>query len=82
MQQTVPAMTKGYSRLIIFDSVLPNVGTSVFDSLMDINMIAISGIERTERHWRNLMSSEGLQVTYILPPRAGRGDSIIEVMLK
>jgi hypothetical protein len=49
LRQTVSAMKKGYSRLIIVDVVLPNVGASLQEALMDINMIYISGMERTER---------------------------------
>jgi hypothetical protein len=74
-------MKRGYSRLLIADSVLPDVGASVFGSLFDINMMTLSGIERTERHWRELLEGEGLQVTNILPPKDGKGDSIIEVVL-
>jgi hypothetical protein len=75
-------MKKGYSRLIIIDSVLPNVGASIFGSLMDINMIAISGIERTERHWRELLEGEGLEFKRILAPKSGRGNSVIGAVLK
>jgi hypothetical protein len=75
-------MKKGYSRLVILDSVLPNIGASLFGSLLDINMIALSGLERTERHWRELLEQQGLEVTCILPPPSGRGDSFIEAILK
>ncbi|TVY82819.1 Demethylsterigmatocystin 6-O-methyltransferase [Lachnellula suecica] len=82
LQQIFSAMKKGYSRLVIMDAVLPNVGASVFGALMDINMIALSGIERTERHWRELLESEGLEVKRILPSKPGRSDSVIEAVLR
>lgn len=82
LQQTIPAMKRGYSRLLIADSVLPNFGASLAASLLDINMMALSGIERTERHWKQLLEVDGLRVTKIIPPQDGRGDSIIEVVLE
>jgi hypothetical protein len=47
--------------LIILDVVLPNVGATVFGSFLYINMIALSGVEYTERHWRELLAGEGLE---------------------
>jgi hypothetical protein len=75
-------MKPGYSRLLIVDSVLPNIGASLAASLLDINMMALSGIERTERHWKELLEVEGLRVTKIIPPQDGRGNSVIEVVLE
>ena len=61
------------------DVVLPNKGASTFASLIDINMIAIAGIERTNEHWRKLLEGVGLRVLKIEVPVMG--DGIIEAVL-
>ncbi|KAK6607355.1 hypothetical protein H4I95_05004 [Botrytis cinerea] len=68
LQQTTLAMQKGYSRILIVDSVLPDMGASVYGSLLDINMMALSGIERTEKQWKKLLEGEGLKVVNIQWP--------------
>jgi len=75
-------MTRGRSRVIIFDAVLPNKGAPVFGTFLDIGMMVPGGLERTERHWRELLSGVGLKVVSIAGPPGGRGsDSIIEAVL-
>lgn len=76
-------MKPGRSRVIILDAVLPNRGTSLFESLLDIGMMTLGGLERTERHWRELLSSVGLEVIHITRPKPGEGgsDSIIKAVL-
>ena len=77
--QTIPAMKRNYSRIVIMDAVLPSVRAPVFSSLLDINMITLAGIERTDRHWRSLLEGVGLKVMNIeVPPM---GDGIIEAVL-
>lgn len=76
-------MKKGYSRILIVDSVLPDVGASVFGSLLDINMMPLSGIERTEKHWKMLLEGEGLKVVKVQWPTAvvGSRDCVLEAIL-
>ncbi|TEY85897.1 hypothetical protein BOTCAL_0010g00370 [Botryotinia calthae] len=84
LQQTIPAMQKGYSRILIADSVLPDMGASVFGSLLDINMMPLSGIERTEKHWKKLLEGEGLKVVNIQWPDTSGGsrDCVLEAVLE
>ena len=76
--QTIPAMRRNYSRIIIMDAVLPSMGASAYSSLLDINMIPIAGIERTNGHWRKLLEGVGLR---ILDIKVSMGDGIIEAVL-
>ncbi|KAF8848056.1 sterigmatocystin 8-O-methyltransferase [Acephala macrosclerotiorum] len=63
LKHIVDAMKPGYSKLLIFEWILQDVGTPLYPSLLDINMLALfSGTERTETHWRELLDSAGLQV--------------------
>lgn len=42
-------MKPGYSKLLIFEWVLPDTGSPLYPALLDINMMALfSGMERTE----------------------------------
>ncbi|KAI0408341.1 putative O-methyltransferase [Xylaria palmicola] len=60
------AMTKGYSKLLIVDIVLPPTGASSIQATMDVEMMAaLSAYERTESMWRKLISDSGLKVIKI-----------------
>ncbi|OQU95647.1 hypothetical protein CLAIMM_01829 [Cladophialophora immunda] len=59
----VPAMRRGYSRLLINDWVIPDKGAALYPCLQDINMMALfSAMERSESHFRKLLESVGLQL--------------------
>ncbi|KAI9659390.1 MAG: hypothetical protein M1821_001648 [Bathelium mastoideum] len=76
---TVAAMDKDYSRILIDDFVLPTTGTGVRAASMDIHMLfTLAGIERTEAHWHRLLDSIGLEVIKIWPGSPGMHESVIE----
>jgi hypothetical protein len=63
LQHVVKAMKPGYSKLLIFEYILPDVGTPLWPALLDIQMMAsLSGMERTESQWVRLLNSVGLDV--------------------
>jgi len=63
LSNTVAAMEPGYSRMLINDWVLPDTGSPLMPALLDINMIAcLSGMERTESQWKELLESVGLEI--------------------
>lgn len=72
------AMTRGYSKLIIYEIVLPAQGASSMMTTMDLQLMACtSGLERTEAHWRQLLGGVGFEVISISRhPRAI--ESVIE----
>jgi hypothetical protein len=56
-------MELGYSKLLIFEYILPDVGAPLFPSLLDIQILAVlSGTERTETQWKELLGSLGLEI--------------------
>ena len=67
---------------------VPQGGANVLPALFDINMMVVSGRERTESEWRVLLGSVGLKVTRIQgPEQAGKQggwtmDSVIEVVVE
>ena len=75
-------MDKGYSKLLIYEFVLPNMGTSIQQATLDIHMMAtVSGMERTEEQWHQLLDSAGLQIVKIW--RASPfSEAVIEARLK
>lgn len=75
------AMRKGYSKLLIYEIVLPARGATGFATTMDLQMMnVLSGLERTEGHWRRLLGGCGLRVVGISRhPRAI--ESVIEAEL-
>ena len=55
---------------MIVDRVLPNVGAPLHSALMDLSMMTFGGTERTERQWRELLESAGLNVVDLQLPKA------------
>lgn len=66
MKHTTAAMEKGYSKLLIFEWVLPEKDVPLYPSLLDINMMALlNGRERTESQWRDLLAKAGLKIVKV-----------------
>lgn len=63
MKQIADAMERGYSKLLIFEWILPAKGVPLYPALLDINMMALlNGKERTESEWLKLLKEAGLKV--------------------
>lgn len=76
------AMKPGYSKLLINENVIPDVGAWWETSALDMVMLTLfCSKERTEADWRNLLeTSAGLKIVKIWS--AGKGvESLIEVEL-
>lgn len=58
---------------------MPPTGASLYASLMDINMMRYSGMNRSEDQWRKLLGLAGLRMSKIWPPT--HHDSIIEAVI-
>ena len=71
LQNTIPALTPGQSRIVIVDVVIPDTNCPSFASLMDLFMMSCAGMERSERQWRSLLTSVGLEVVSIRGPEPG-----------
>lgn len=75
------AMVRGYSKLLIYEVVLPAQGATSLMTTLDLQLMnCTSGLERTEEHWRDLLAKVGFTVTSISShPRAV--ESVIEAEL-
>ncbi|GKZ17726.1 hypothetical protein AbraIFM66951_010868 [Aspergillus brasiliensis] len=79
---TISAMDPEYSRIIIVDFVLPDTNAPLLQSSLDIQMMSIgSGVERSERQWRELLDEAGLEITGIWNSNPGM-ESVIEAVPK
>ena len=82
LQQLIPAMEKGYSKLLINDYVVPDVGASWRVTCLDLCMMALlASCERTEAQWHELLRSVGLKITGIWTKEPGV-ESLIEAVLE
>lgn len=77
----MPAMQRGYSKLLINENVIPDVNASWWVTTMDWQMMAMLAVhERTERQWHELLGSVGLRVVKIWTPNPA-AESLIEAEL-
>ena len=66
LRNTVPAMTKGYSKLLLNENVIPRTGCHPHLSALDIMMMTLfASKERTEDQWRELLEAEGLRLVTV-----------------
>ncbi|KAH8432816.1 putative O-methyltransferase [Aspergillus melleus] len=81
LSNIVPAMARGYSKVLINENVIPSTNGYWEATSLDIIMMAnFASTERTEKHWRALVESVGLKVTKIWTARRGV-ESLIECEL-
>lgn len=82
LKQIVAAMKPGYSKLLIFEWVLPAKNAPLYPSLLDVNMMALlNGMERTEEQWKTLLSQAGLEVANFWSAGPG-SEGLIEAVLR
>lgn len=80
LANTIPAMIKGRSRILIVDAVLANMSceASAYGTFLDIGMVFLNGMERKETQWRALLREAGLRIVQIWP--SAKFDSVIEAV--
>ena len=77
---TIPALVKGKSKILIVEIILPPMSPPIFGALMDIQMMNYGGGGRKERQWRAIFESVGLEIVKIWP--TAKSDSVMELVLK
>lgn len=58
-------MSPGRSRLLIAEMVIPATGADITAGWFDMTMMTLSGTERTEQQWRELLQATGFELTEI-----------------
>lgn len=68
LKNTKDAMVKAYSKLFIYDIVLPPTGASISQTTMDVNMMSLlSASERTQGAWTKLLTDAGFKIVSFWP---------------
>ncbi|KAK3331776.1 S-adenosyl-L-methionine-dependent methyltransferase [Cercophora scortea] len=68
LRNTRDAMVKGYSKLFVYDIVLPPAGASISQTTMDVNMMSLlSAAERTKSQWEALLTGAGFKIVNFWP---------------
>lgn len=81
MQKLVPALKKGYSKLLVCDVVIPAQGASVMQAAHDLCLMGLlAASERTEAAWTKLLVSAGFKVVKVWKDTRGI-ESVIEAEL-
>jgi phenylacetate-coenzyme A ligase PaaK-like adenylate-forming protein len=71
-------MAPSYSKLLIHEQITPEKGASVWNSIQDINMMALCGVaERTEAEWRKLLQQAGFRVITVYQAKDGVSEGVI-----
>lgn len=66
LKHIVAAMKPGYSRLLLCENVIPNVGASTYQAMADVSMMyTFSASERTASKWTWLLAGAGLEIVKI-----------------
>lgn len=74
-------MTPGYSKLLINENVVPNIGAHWQATSLDmIMMVDLAAKERTEKQWYQVIEPVGLKITKIWTP-LDSAESLIECEL-
>jgi len=81
LRQLIPAMQRGYSKILINENVVPDVKAAWPITSTDWIMMALAAAhERTEREWHELLKSVGLRIVKIWTYEQGT-ESLIEAEL-
>ena len=76
-----PGMVRGYSKLLINETVIPDQGAHWLSTALDmVMMVNFSACERTEENWRALLTSAGFRIVKIWSSEPGT-ESLIEAEL-
>lgn len=74
-------MKPGYSKLLLYENVIPRTGASTYQAMADITMMCmLSAAERTEAKWSWLLTGVGLEIVKIWKD-ASSSESVIEATL-
>lgn len=66
LEMLKPAMTPGYSKLLVHDHVLPDSHPHPQGTAYDLTMmVMVAALERSEPMWRELLGSVGFKIVKI-----------------
>lgn len=70
------------SVILLDEWVLPDTEVSAFAACMDLTMMAaFAGMERSERHWRQLLEDVGLRLVQVYSYNPSHYECVMDVRL-
>jgi len=60
-----PAMQPGYSKLLITDAVIPEMGANLLHTTLDLAMMEMAAEEKSEEVFRQILEDEGFIIKKI-----------------
>ncbi|RAH47817.1 putative O-methyltransferase [Aspergillus brunneoviolaceus CBS 621.78] len=81
LENTAAAMDRDQSRILIHDIIIPETGATMTHAWQDLSLMAIGGIERTEKNFASLLDSAGLVLVQVWR-KPGDIMGIVEARLK
>lgn len=80
LRQLKEAAKPGYSRILIHEIIVPEIGASTWVASQDFNMMSMFAVsERTEQQWRALAESAGLEVSNVYINNHPSREGILEL---
>ena len=74
-------MRPGYSKILLNEIIVPEVGASDFITACDLVMMGLGGgMERTKSHWARLLEAAGLRMEQVWTLNEDT-ESVIEAVL-
>ena len=75
-------MEPGYSKILLSETILPDMGCSLLQAGLDIQMMGMhAGMERTRAQWKKLLEGEGFRIVKFWMAPGGDGEGIVEAEL-
>ena len=71
LRSTASAFTRGHSTLLITEFVLPDSGCGPGEALVDLSMMVLNGMERSETQWHELLGKAGFRIMKIWKAEMG-----------
>ena len=82
LSNTASAMTRGYSKILLNEFIMPDQGASLIAAQLDIAMMTVlAGQERTESQFKEIVEAAGLKIIKIWGEKPAI-DFIMELELK
>lgn len=75
-------MTPGYSRLFLYEFILPDTNCSRLQAVFDVQMMGMhAGMERTRSQWTRLLEGAGFRIVRFWMPPGEDMEGIVEAEL-
>ena len=82
LEALVPAFKPGYSKLLIHEQIVPDVGASWKITAHDLIMMGnFASHERSYAQWKTLLESAGFKITGVWSSEDPAAESVMEAVL-